>query len=127
MADYSKYSNSDFWKNKLGDYQKYYSEDKLWDKCKKIALKAGKQLMTEAFTIYYCMIDPSTPPQVKILFASALGYLILPVDLIPDIIPGVGLLDDAGALSAAVAMSASSIKEEHVDNAEKKFNDLFGS
>lgn len=125
MSDYNKYSKEGFWKNKLGNYQKYYSDDKFWDKAKKIVSKSGQYLMTQALTIYYCMIDPSTPTPVKVLFASALGYLILPADLVPDLIPGVGLLDDAGALTAAVSMSATSIKEEHVNKAETKYNSLF--
>ncbi|MGL4986374.1 MAG: YkvA family protein [Treponemataceae bacterium] len=39
-----------------------------------------------------------TPSNIKIIIIGGLLYMIMPLDLIPDIIPGVGLLDDAGVL-----------------------------
>jgi uncharacterized membrane protein YkvA (DUF1232 family) len=38
--------------------------------------------------------DPDVSPRAKIVAALALAYLALPIDLIPDFIPVVGLLDD---------------------------------
>lgn len=126
MTEYNNYSDIGFWKNKLGDYQKYFSDDKFWDKTKKIASKTGKFLLGSAFTAYYCMMDPDTPAPVKAMFAAALGYLILPVDFVPDFIPGAGLLDDAGALTATIVMATASIKPEHADKAEQKVKELLG-
>lgn len=39
--------------------------------------------------------DPSMPRRIRIELALLLGYLALPIDLIPDFIPVVGYADDA--------------------------------
>jgi uncharacterized membrane protein YkvA (DUF1232 family) len=39
--------------------------------------------------------DSRTPLPAKILLGIAVGYILLPIDFIPDFIPFVGLLDDA--------------------------------
>ena len=46
--------------------------------------------------------DPEAAWKSKALAIGALVYLISPIDLVPDIIPVVGLLDDLGVISAAV-------------------------
>ncbi len=48
------------------------------------------------------MRNPATPKAVKGLFAVAVLYLISPVDLIPDTIPFLGMMDDAVIVPAAV-------------------------
>lgn len=47
--------------------------------------------------------SPKTPLWKKAAFAAALVYLALPIDAVPDILPLVGWLDDAGMLALAVS------------------------
>jgi uncharacterized membrane protein YkvA (DUF1232 family) len=53
------------------------------------------------------VIDPRVAWQEKSIAVGALLYLVSPVDLIPDTIPVVGLIDDAGVISAAAKTLAN--------------------
>ena len=63
--------------------------------------------------------DPRVPIRRKVPLAAALGYVVSPIDIIPNSILGVGLLDDAVvvslALDALLADTAPSIIHEHWD------------
>ena len=50
--------------------------------------------------IYYALQSPTLPTKDKAKIIAALAYLIFPLDLIPDAIPVVGILDDAALLFA---------------------------
>ena len=71
----------------------------------------------EAVAAYYCALDPRTPVQVKAVLLAALAYFVVPADMIPDFIAGVGFTDDATVLAAAVAIVAPAITERHRDKA----------
>ena len=49
------------------------------------------------------MLDPKAPPHGKAVAIGALLYFITPLDMIPDVLPGLGMIDDAAAIGAAVA------------------------
>jgi uncharacterized membrane protein YkvA (DUF1232 family) len=53
-----------------------------------------KQLKREIFTIYFACKHPKVPWHTKILAVCVVGYAFSPIDLIPDIIPILGYLDD---------------------------------
>jgi len=56
--------------------------------------KIAKHIKQE-FTVYKLIAKhPETPWLPKLLLGLALGYLLLPFDLIPDFIPILGQLDD---------------------------------
>ncbi|HEU4867019.1 MAG TPA: YkvA family protein [Actinomycetota bacterium] len=38
--------------------------------------------------------DPRVPKRNKLIFAGIAAYVVMPVDLIPDWLPGIGRLDD---------------------------------
>lgn len=46
--------------------------------------------------------DPSTPPGIRIRVGLLLAYLAMPLDLIPDVIPGIGYADDAILVAATL-------------------------
>ena len=92
----------------LEKYQGDYSESKFWNKAKSL----GKKVLEPALTLYYVMKSPGTPAKIKFKIPGALGYLILPVDLIPDLIPVLGYTDDLAALVALVKTCANYITPE---------------
>jgi uncharacterized membrane protein YkvA (DUF1232 family) len=70
-------------------------------------------LARETVAMYFCMLDPATPLWVKMTAASALAYFILPFDLLPDVIPVIGLSDDASVLAAALAAISTHVTDAH--------------
>lgn len=109
-----------------GCYSNYYSETAFWDKVHRYAAAIGKKLIEEALVLYYAWCDPDTPAWVKTVIVSALGYLISPIDAIPDMIPVVGYTDDAGVIAAAIALVSSYLKKKHRRRAREKVKELFG-
>lgn len=82
-------------------YQGNYSESGFWSKVKRVAKKAGIKVIYVALILYYELTDPNVSPKEKAVIIGALGYFILPIDLIPDAIPVLGFSDDLAALMAA--------------------------
>lgn len=49
-------------------------------------------------------VDPRTPWHVRLLFGLVLAYAISPIDLIPDVIPILGQIDDLLLISLGLAI-----------------------
>lgn len=105
--------------------QQHYSKNKFWKKVKALGKKAGTQVLYSAFVLYYTGIAPTTPASKKAIIFGALGYFILPADLIPDALPIVGFTDDVAALTACVSAVAQSITPEIKEKAQKQVDELF--
>ena len=99
----------------------------MWQTLRKVAASAGRNLLLSALLLFYCLKDRDTPTWAKGVIVGALGYLILPADLIPDIIPGAGYGDDWGAIVAALVTVAAYIKDEHKAKANAQVERLFGT
>lgn len=72
----------------------------------------------DALAGWYCARDPATSPRVKFILMSAIAYLVLPIDAIPDFMPLLGFTDDAAVIAAAIAGVASELKPEHRQKAK---------
>ena len=110
----------------LTKYQNHYTENDFWLKLGTLAKKAGVKLTYYALTLYYTLTDPNTPTKYKAVIAGALGYMILPLDLVPDFLPFAGLADDWAALIAAVTYVASAITPAIKARAREKTEEWFG-
>ena len=62
---------------------------------------------------YYCAIAAEPPIKVKMVLFAALGYFVLPVDAIPDVVTGLGFTDDAAVLATALGIVGAHINESH--------------
>lgn len=96
----------------LNKYGKHYSESGFWDKIRKFAGKIGRDLLYKVMVLYYVMRSPDVSVRNKMIVIGALGYFILPVDLIPDWIVGLGMTDDATAITLAYVAVKDSITPE---------------
>ena len=84
------------------DYSSHYNDSDFWAKVKKHAKKAGAKVLQPAFELYYSFKAEETPTWAKGVAIAALGYFILPVDAVPDFIPGAGWLDDIATMGVAI-------------------------
>lgn len=73
---------------------------------------------------WFCARDPATPRRVRMTLLAALGYFVLPLDALPDIMPLLGFTDDAAVIAAALAAVASSITPGHREKAKQMMTEL---
>lgn len=111
----------------MDNMEKHYSDEKFWTKLKKFAVKAGHSVVYTALLLYYTLQKPDLPKKARITILAALGYFILPVDLIPDFAVGIGFTDDLGALGVALIQVAMHIDDEVKKKAKAKLTDWFGA
>lgn len=109
----------------IEQYQSNYSESGFWSKVKKVAGKAGAKVIYVALILYYELSDPNVSPKEKAIIIGALGYFILPLDLIPDAIPVAGYTDDLAALLAAYTYVKGHLTPEVKFRAQSKLNEWF--
>ena len=114
-----------FNQTELEKYQSKYSESKFWSKIKTIIKNAGKDLLYLALLLCYVLQSDDVSLRHKATIIGALGYLILPLDLIPDTIPVIGFTDDLTALTTAYEIVKSSITPEIEARAKAKADELF--
>ena len=107
-------------------YAKNYSEDGFWNKITSVLKSAGLVTLYKALQLYYVLKESSCPAHIKAAILAALGYFILPIDVVPDFIPGVGFGDDLVAITAALVIAQAYVDEEVKRKARDKLDDLFG-
>ena len=112
-TNYDKYSNE-------------YTQETLTKKLKNNTVKAGKKLVYVVLLLYYTLQKSNVPLKAKTAIIGALGYFIVPIDVIPDFLPMIGLTDDFGALMIALATVAMYIDDEVKRKANLKLECWFG-
>jgi uncharacterized membrane protein YkvA (DUF1232 family) len=88
-----------------------------WPKLKKSL--AQVPFAEDIVAAYYCAFDPATPIRVKGILLAALAYFIMPFDVIPDVILGLGFTDDMAVLYAAITAIRSHMTQSHRDKAKQ--------
>mgnify|MGYP003337677207 CR=1 FL=1 len=78
-------------------------------------LQWAKALKAEAVTLWFCYRHPQTPLIAKILAIGIVAYAFSPIDLIPDFIPVLGLLDEAILLPIGIWLTLKFIPRPILD------------
>ena len=112
----------------LPDLQKYkdkFTQQGLFDKIQRIAKRAGAKLVYVALLLYYLLQSDKVSLKDKAIIIGALGYLISPLDIVPDAIPIAGLTDDLTVLLYALNKVWTSIDDDIKKQAQDKLSKWF--
>jgi uncharacterized membrane protein YkvA (DUF1232 family) len=104
-------------------YSWAYSESRFWATLKRASRAVGAVVLRPALELYFVMTAEQTPLWAKAAAVGALGYLILPVDLVPDWLPGIGWTDDVtvmlGALRTLSSYNTPAVQQKAREAAER--------
>lgn len=76
-------------------YAKYFSEASFQKKLRMVGKTLGENVLLPVLRAYYVLRSPAVSMREKALLLGALGYFVLPLDFIPDFLPGLlGFTDD---------------------------------
>jgi uncharacterized membrane protein YkvA (DUF1232 family) len=108
------------------EYEEAFSENGFWDKLKKYAKTAGREVVEKALLLFYAAQEEKAPRWAKATIAGALGYFIVPLDAIADFTPAVGYADDLGVLVLAIAAVATYINDDVRSKTAARITAWFG-
>ena len=112
----------------LPDFMSYankFSQSEFAEKIARIAKRAGAKLVYAALILYYTLQSDKVSKSDKAIIIGALGYMISPLDVIPDAIPIAGLTDDLAVLLYVLKKVWTGIDPEIVAQAKEKLSRWF--
>ena len=112
----------------LPDFMSYankFSQSEFAEKISRIAKRAGSKLVYAALILYYTLQSDKVSKADKAIIIGALGYMISPLDVIPDAIPIAGLTDDLAVLLYVLKKLWTGIDPEIIAKAREKLSKWF--
>lgn len=112
----------------LPDFMSYanrFSQSDFVEKISRIAKRAGAKLVYAALILYYTLQSDKVSKTDKAIIIGALGYMISPLDVIPDAIPIAGLTDDLAVLLYVLKKVWTDIDPAIIDQARKRLSKWF--
>lgn len=89
--------------------------------------KKSGQIRVEIYALYLAYREPRVPLHAKIFAALVVGYAFSPIDLIPDIIPILGYLDDLVLIPLGVALAIKMIPPDVMDECRARSRELMAA
>ena len=111
----------------LNKYEKHFSFNDLMSKIKETAKKAGLKAIYTSLLLYYALDSPTISILDKAIIYGALGYFISPLDIIPDVLPLIGLSDDIAVLAWAFNRVKHNVNDLTREKAKTKLKIWFGN
>ena len=112
----------------LPDFMKYsnkFTQKDFVEKISRIAKRAGSKLVYAALILYYTLQSDKVSKADKAIIIGALGYMISPLDVIPDAIPIAGLTDDLAVLLYVLKKVWTGIDPEIIEKARERLSKWF--
>jgi len=79
-----------------------------------------QQIRVETYALYLAYRDPRTPWYAELLAAGVVAYAVSPIDLIPDFIPVLGILDDLVIVPLGAALAIKMVPKEVMAECREK-------
>ena len=112
----------------LPDFMSYankFANSEFVEKIARIAKRAGAKLVYVALILYYTLQSDKVSTTDKAIIIGALGYMISPLDVLPDAIPIVGLTDDLAVLLYVLKKVWGNVEPDIKDKAMQKLTKWF--
>ena len=112
----------------LPDFMSYankFSQADFVEKIARIAKRAGAKLVYAALILYYTLQSDKISTANKAMIIGALGYMISPLDVVPDAIPIAGLTDDLAVLLFVLKKVWTDIDPEIQEKAKSRLSKWF--
>ena len=112
----------------LPDFMSYanrFSANDFVEKISRIAKRAGAKLVYASLVLYYTLQSDKVSMKDKAIIIGALGYMISPLDVIPDAIPIAGLTDDLAVLAYVLKKVWGDVDTEIKEKAKEKLTKWF--
>lgn len=112
----------------LPDFMSYsnkFTNSEFIEKISRIAKRAGAKMIYAALVLFYTLQSDKISVKDKAIIIGALGYLISPLDVIPDAIPIAGLGDDLAVLIYVLNKVWGNVSEDVKSKAKEKLSKWF--
>ena len=106
-------------------YKDKFSTSGFVEKISRIAKRAGVKLVYSALILYYTLESDKVSTKEKAIILGALGYLISPLDFVPDAIPIAGLSDDLAVLLYVIHKIWGNVSDDIKLKAKDKLSKWF--
>ena len=121
-----KFDKSQITEKELQKYEQHYNDSSFLDKVTKYGKLIGITALYKAVQLWFVLQKPDVPAGTKAVIMGALGYLIAPLDFLPDLLPVLGYTDDIVAITFALIKVQGYIDEEVERKSKKLLTKIFG-
>ena len=121
-----KFDKSQITEKELQKYEQHYNDSSFLDKVTKYGKLIGITALYKAVQLWFVLQKPDVPAGTKAVIMGALGYLIAPLDFLPDLLPVLGYTDDMVAITFALIKVQGYIDEEVERKSKKLLTKIFG-
>lgn len=126
MTEHKDFDKKKINEHELSKYADNYSEENLLHKISKFGAHIGLELLYKVAQLWCVLQKPEVPAKDKALIMGALGYLISPLDFLPDLTPVLGYSDDLVAITFALLKVQGYIDDEVKAEAKALLAKVFG-
>ena len=120
------FDKSQITEKELQKYEQHYNDSSFLDKVTKYGKLIGINALYKAVQLWFVLQKPDVPASTKAVIMGALGYLIAPLDFLPDLMPVLGYTDDFVAITFALIKVQGYIDEEVERKSKKLLAKIFG-